>query len=148
MSYFANLDENNVVVRVICIPENACEDESGVEQDTIGCTFCKSLHKDENGDPLTDENGSRVDPTGLWIRTSYNSNIRKCFAGIGYKYNDTDDAFEPPKPHPSFVLDKTTYTWKPPVALPADAIENGGTVSYMWNFDDETWVDSASPPNS
>lgn len=139
MAYFANLDDNNVVLRVICIPEESCENENGVEQDDIGCAYCKSLHKDENGDPIRNQAGLPLDPTGLWVRTSYNAKIRKIFAGPGCTYNSADDAFEPPKPHKSFLLDKTTYTWKPKVDLPADATENGGSVDYIWDNEDEVW---------
>ena len=80
---------------------------------------------------------------GEWIQTSYNTfggvhklggtPLRKNYAGIGYTYDKTRDAFIPPKPFPSWTLDEDTCLWNPPVAYPTD------DKSYQWNEATQTW---------
>jgi len=93
---------------------------------------------------------SYVDSTpGTWIQTSYNTKkgqhktggtpLRKNFAGIGYSYDETRDAFIPPKEFESWVLNEDTCVWESPVALPDDALENGGSVRYTWNEETQSW---------
>lgn len=94
MAHFAELDKNNFVLRVIVINNNDITIE-GVESEAIGIKFCKSLLG------------------GDWIQTSYNGNIRKNYAGIGYSYDETRDAFISPNPkcHPEVVLDEAACQW-------------------------------------
>jgi hypothetical protein len=66
-------------------------------------------------------------------RTSYNGNYRKNYAGIGYTYDEELDAFIPPKPYNSWVLNKETALWEPPVQYPDDG------KAYLWNEQDMTW---------
>ena len=70
---------------------------------------------------------------GVWKQTSYNSNTRKHFAGIGYTYDQSRDAFIPPQPYPSWTLDEATCDWKPPVPRPAGP---------GWRWDEATmeWI--------
>ena len=71
----------------------------------------------------------------LCKRTSYNGNIRKRFAGIGYIYNDRLDAFILPKPYPSWTLNDETADWEPPVPKP-------DSVGYfVWNEEQQRWED-------
>ena len=70
------------------------------------------------------------------VRTSYNGNIRKNYAGIGYTYDEDRDAFIPPKPFASWVLDEETCRWEAPVAYP-DAAEGE---FYTWDEDTTSWV--------
>jgi len=71
----------------------------------------------------------------LCKRTSYNSNIRKRFAGIGHTYDDRLDAFVPPKPYPSWTLNDETADWEPPVPKPE-------SVGYFeWNEEQQRWED-------
>ena len=67
-------------------------------------------------------------------RTSYNGNIRKNYAGIGYAYDTVRDAFIAPKPWASWVLDEATCRWLAPVARPSE----GGP--WSWDEDTESWV--------
>jgi hypothetical protein len=67
-------------------------------------------------------------------RTSYNANIRKNYAGIGYLYDPIRDAFIPPKPFPSWVLNETTCQWEAPVPYPTDYKD------YEWNEETCNWV--------
>lgn len=71
----------------------------------------------------------------LCRRTSYNSNIRKRFAGVGYIYNDRLDAFVPPKPYPSWVLNDEIADWEPPVPKPDSA------GYFEWNEGQQRWED-------
>ena len=78
MAHFAQLDDNNVVLRVIVVHNNDCKDAEGNESEAVGVAFCQSLLG------------------GNWKQTSYNGNMRGVYAGIGYTYNPTLDVFEPP----------------------------------------------------
>lgn len=78
MAHFAELDENNVVKRVIVVANKDTSDANGVEKEYIGKAFCERLFG------------------GNWVQTSYNGNFRGCYAGIGYTYDATKDEFVPP----------------------------------------------------
>jgi hypothetical protein len=69
---------------------------------------------------------------GDWVQTSYNANIRKNFAGIGFTYDRIKDAFIPPKPFASWTLNEDTYLWEPPVPMPTDK-------PYDWDEDTLSW---------
>jgi hypothetical protein len=72
-------------------------------------------------------------------RTSYNANIRKNYAGIGYLYDPIRDAFIPPQPSPSFTLNETTCQWEPPVVHPA--FDEADPKFYIWDEDTTSWVE-------
>tara|TARA_R110000803_G_scaffold70027_1_gene132693 strand:+ start:952 stop:1272 length:321 start_codon:yes stop_codon:yes gene_type:complete len=80
-------------------------------------------------------NSGAVGDSFLWVQTSYNNNFRKNYAGIGYTYDKTRDAFIAPKPHPSWTLVEDTCQWTAPTAYPDD-----GKV-YEWNEDTTNWVE-------
>ena len=73
------------------------------------------------------------DSAGTWLETKIDGSIRKNYAGIGYTYDSTRDAFIPPKPYESWTLNESTCQWESPVAYP-DA-----TKLYTWNETDQTW---------
>lgn len=95
MSHFAELDENNIVLRVL---------------------VCDNSMPNEGYDWLIETFG------GTWVQTSYNANFRKNFAGIGYKYDQQLDAFIAPKPFDSWVLNEETAQWEAPIPYPADGV--------------------------
>jgi hypothetical protein len=113
MSHFAQIDENNIVTQVIV-----------VEQDVLDTGLF--------GDPST------------WIQTSYNTQggvhtqggtpLRKNYAGIGFTYDATRDAFIPPKPYNSWTLNEETCLWDAPTPMPT------GDTPYVWDEDTLTWV--------
>lgn len=70
---------------------------------------------------------------GTWIETKEDGSIRKNYAGIGYTYDETKNAFIAPQPYESWTLNKTTFKWKPPVAYPNDG------KMYNWNETDQQW---------
>lgn len=115
MAHFAELDANNVVLRVIVVDTKDNSTADGVEKESIGQAFCERLFG------------------GTWLQTSYNNNIRKRYAGIGFTYDAALDAFIPPKPYPSWTLDNATADWVAPVPYPTDG------KSYVWNESTQTW---------
>jgi hypothetical protein len=92
MAHFCQLDENNVVTQVIVVDNKDTADASGVEKEHIGAAFCEKLLG------------------GTWKQTSYNGSIRKNYAGLGYTYNTDIDAFVPPKPFASWLLNERNST--------------------------------------
>ena len=121
MAHFAELDANNVVTRVIVVSNADTSDANGVEKEHIGAAFCERLLG------------------GTWKQTSYNANFRKRYAGIGYTYDASLDAFVPPKPFASWTLNNTTADWQAPVPKPDD-----GKV-YVWNESTLSWDESVAP---
>lgn len=94
MSHWAEIDENNIVVRVL-VGNNSEPDEGEAFMNSLG---------------------------GTWVKTSYSGSIRKNFAGIGMSYDEERDAFIAPKPFPSWILDEETCKWEAPVPYPTDGI--------------------------
>lgn len=121
MAHFAELDANNVVTRVIVVGNADTSDANGVEKEHIGAAFCERLLG------------------GTWKQTSYNGNMRKRYAGIGFTYNEALDAFVPPKPFASWTLNNTTADWQAPVAMPTDG------KNYVWNESTLSWDESELP---
>jgi hypothetical protein len=79
-------------------------------------------------------NSGAVGDSFLWIQTSYNGNFRKNYAGVGYTYDKTKDAFIAPKPYPSWTLVEDTCQWEAPVSYPTDG------QSYSWDEDTTAWA--------
>ena len=117
MAHFAELDSNNVVLRVVVVDNKDTADANGVEKEHIGAAFCERLFG------------------GTWKQTSYNGSIRKRYAGIGLTYRADIDAFVPPQPFPSWTLDADA-NWQPPVAMPTDG------KMYSWDEQTQQWVES------
>lgn len=103
MAHFAEINENNIVTRVVVVDNSYLIDQNGKENEDLGIAFC-----------CTYFNNSTRNNSYKWLQTSYNGNFRKNYAGVGFTYSYLDDAFIPPCPDESFVLDKTTFTWKLP----------------------------------
>jgi hypothetical protein len=118
MANFAQL-ENNKVVQVICVHNNELLDENGVESEEKGIVFCKNIFGENT----------------VWKQTSYNNNIRKNFAGIGYTYDKIRDAFIPPKAYLSMIFDEQTCTWIFPVPYPTD------NKVYEWDEITTSWIE-------
>ena len=117
MAYFAQLDENNEVIQVIVVNNSDILDQTGEESEEVGIEFCKNLlGRDTN-----------------WVQTSYNSNFRKKHASIGDTYDEFRDAFIPPKPYSSWILNEDTLFWESPIPHPNDDNE------YVWNEETQTW---------
>jgi hypothetical protein len=117
MAYFAKLGTGNIVENVISINNAVITDANGVEQEQLGNDFINKLYNTRD----------------VWKQTSYNRNFRKNYAGIGYQYDQQRDAFIPPKPFNSWILNEDTCRWEAPVAYPQD--DN----RYTWNESTLTW---------
>ncbi len=111
MAHFAKLGVGNIIERVEVVSNDVATNEQ------TGVDFLNNLY------------GTR----DTWKQTSYNGNIRKNFAGIGFTYDQTRDAFIPPKPFNSWTLDEDTCLWEAPVAYPDDDNE------YTWNESTKQW---------
>jgi hypothetical protein len=117
MASFAKLGTGNIVEQVISINNAVITDVNGVEQEQLGLDFINKLYNTRD----------------VWKQTSYNNNIRKNYAGIGYSYDQTKDAFIAPKPYTSWILNEDTCRWEAPVAYPDDGER------YTWNEETTTW---------
>jgi hypothetical protein len=106
MAHFAELDENNIVLKVLVTPND---------------------EPDEGYSWLVENLG------GTWVKTSYNGNIRKNYASIGFYYDEELDAFIPPKPLNSWILNPETCNWQPPTESP------DSTLPYFWDEDSLSW---------
>ena len=126
MASFAKIGLNSKVIEVLSVVNEVLHDSNGIEQEAIGIDFLTKL----TGYPL-------------WKQTSYNTHggvhslggtpLRKNHAGIGYTYDEDRDAFIPPKPFNSWVLNEDTCIWKAPVVKPND------NNNYAWNESTLTW---------
>jgi hypothetical protein len=120
MASFAKIGLNSKVIEVLSVHNNVLKDSNGVEQEVNGIDFLTKL----TGYPV-------------WKQTSYNTHcgvhssggtpLRKNHAGIGYTYDETRDAFIPPKPFNSWILNEDICNWTAPVAMPED------NNIYSWN---------------
>ena len=130
MASFAKIGLNNKVIEVLAVNNNELKDSNGVEQEVNGIDFLTKL-------------------TGwaIWKQTSYNTHggvhssggtpLRKNHAGIGYTYDENRDAFIPPKPYTSWVLNESTCLWQAPVTMPATELEENQY--YFWNESIVNW---------
>lgn len=116
MAHFAEIGLNNVVQQVIVVNNNELLDENNHEQEIKGQNFCRNLLG------------------GTWIQTSYNASFRKNYAGIGFIYDSTRDAFIPPKPFNSWILNEDTCQWSAPIPMPNDSNE------YFWDEATQSWI--------
>jgi hypothetical protein len=126
MASFAKIGLNGKVIEVQSVVNEVLHDANGVEQEAIGIDFLTKL----TGYPI-------------WKQTSYNTKggvhlsggtpLRKNHAGIGYTYDEDRDAFIPPKPFKSWVLNESTCLWEAPVAMPNDGQK------YSWNEQNQSW---------
>jgi len=118
MAHFAELNIDNIVQQVLVVSNSDIVDSNGIESEEIGIGFLKKL----------------LGADTTWKQTSYNGNFRKNYAGIGYTYDEQRDAFIPPKPYPSWILNEDTYLWDPPIPYPNDDKQ------YYWNEETLSWV--------
>ena len=118
MAHFAKLGTGNIVEKVEVVHNDiATTEQAGVD-------FLNTLYKTRD----------------VWKQTSYNVNFRKNYAGVGFTYDQTRDAFIPPKPFNSWILNEETCLWEAPVAKPEltqEQIDNNNY--YIWNEETKQW---------
>ena len=118
MAHFAKLDKDNIAIDIVCVNNIEMLASDGSESEMMGIAF---LIKWSGG-------------YSNWKQTSYNGKIRKNYASIGYTYDIQRDAFIPPQPFPSWVLNENTCLWDAPVPMPADG------QLYQWDENTSNWV--------
>jgi len=116
MAHFARVIDS-AVVKIHVVANEVITDDEGVEHEESGQAFLADLHG--------------YQPEEL-IQCSYNANFRNCYPGVGFTYNQALDAFIPPTPYPSWVLDEETCLWEAPVPMPEDG-------DYTWNESTQSW---------
>jgi hypothetical protein len=119
MAHFAKLDENNIVLEVNVVSNDTIDNLPFPESEPVGIQF------------LTEWSGGYTN----WKQASYNASFRKNFAGIEFTYDSVLDAFIPPKPYPSWLLNTNTAQWEPPVPYPNDG------KMYRWDEENQSWVE-------
>ena len=115
MAHFAELGENNKVLRVIVVTDEENLDADGNENEVFGAKFCRELLG------------------GTWKQTSYNNSFRKRFTGVNFTYDSEKNAFIPPKPFSSWTFNETTLDWDAPVPRPDDGN------NYVWDEPTTSW---------
>jgi len=118
MAHFARVNENWIVEEVIVVSNDVIKDDAGIECDWLGEQFCQSLY------------GAYT----KWIQTSYTGRIYKNYASVGYTFDPHRNAFIPPKPYESWLLNEDTCRWDPPVPYPTDG------KTYVWDEEVIGWV--------
>ena len=118
MAHFAHLNETNQVIRVSVVNNDVITDSDGNEQEQLGVDFLTQLNSG----------------LGWYKQTSYNGSFRKNYAGVGFTYDSTRDAFIPPQPYNSWILNETTCKWQSPIPYPDD------DKNYTWNEDIINWA--------
>mgnify|MGYP003962228233 CR=1 FL=1 len=126
MAHYAELDALQRVVRILVVDDINTQDKNGGEVESVGARYLNRAFG------------------GTWLQTSYNSvgsehrepgtPFRKNYAGIGYTYDQSRDAFIPPKPYPSWVLNEDNCLWDAPTPMPDD------DQRYMWNEETQAWT--------
>jgi len=111
MQYFAQLDDNNIVINVMTIDDNECRTANGTVLEEIGIGFCKKL----------------LGPNTKWKQTYPDESNRKRFSRVGDSYDEALDAFISPKPYPSWILNEETCKWESPIGPP----ELSGEISML-----------------
>jgi hypothetical protein len=118
MANFVQLNGSYTVIEVNVINNDVIDNLPFPESEPVGAAFLQSLF------------GS----TTVWKQTSYNANFRKNYAGIGYTYDPVLDAFIPPKPYLSWLLNTTICQWQAPIPYPNDGKD------YYWDEATLSWV--------
>ena len=119
MAHFAKLDENNKVINVIVVSNDMLIGLDGKEKEENGINFLNSTFG--------------FHPR--WVQTSYNANFRKAFASVGNIYDAENDGFIPEQPFKSWIFNKSSWEWEPPIEHPSD------NKSYVWDEENTKWVE-------
>jgi hypothetical protein len=118
MAHFCQIDNDNIVTQVIVVADADCAGGQFPESDPVGAAFCHNLLG------------------GVWKQTSYNSNFRKRYAGIGHKYDSALDMFIAPQPYASWTLD-AQGDWQAPTPMPEG--------QHTWDEEGQQWIAAEQP---
>jgi hypothetical protein len=123
MAHFAKLNDSNIVIAVHVVNNDVITID-GVESEQAGIDFLSELYGHNK-----------------WKQTSYNGNFRTRYAGVGFSYDENFDAFIPPKPHDSWILNVQTKIWEAPIPMPEDHGYGEGKKLYKWDEETLSWVE-------
>ena len=118
MAYFAKVVDG-IVVEVLAVSNDDAPDPAPENSEALGQAFLESIGLE-----------------GEWLQTSFNATFRKHFAAIGYTYDEALDAFIPPKPYESWILNEETCQWEAPIPMPQ-------TGHHMWDTEINNWTEVA-----
>jgi hypothetical protein len=116
MAHFAQLNNHDIVITVNVVNNSDIDDLPFPESEPVGILYLQNLYG----------------PETVWKQTSYNGNFRKHYAGVEYTYDAQLDAFIPPQPFPSWVLNTETCLWESPTPYPSDGV-------HIWNEQTLSW---------
>lgn len=119
MAHYARINSENIVTYVTPIPNEMITDENGIEHEHRALAHLYVTIPNSAND--------------RWVQTSYNNNFRVRYAGLGYTYNESLDAFIPPKPYESWTLNEEIVNWEAPVQYPTDGN------FYKWDEENLKW---------
>ena len=122
MAHFAEIDSEGTVQRVLVV-SNTVTYQGDEEVEELGIAYLQNMFPDTD-----------------WVQTSYNDNFRKRYAGKGYKYDVERDAFIPPQPFPSWLLNEESLSWEAPFPMPDD------DKFYKWDEENQSWVETDEQP--
>ena len=117
MAHFAEIDSEGTVQRVLVLSNDRIT-QDGEEVEELGTAYLQNMFPDTD-----------------WVQTSYNNNFRKRYAGKGMKYDVERDAFIPPQPFPSWLLNEESLSWEAPFPMPDD------DKFYKWDEENQSWVE-------
>jgi hypothetical protein len=138
MAHFARLNEDNIVVQVIVIKNERTQDGNGDEVESIGAAFCETIHE------------------GTWKQTSYNANMRGCYAGLGMTYMEnvatlgvaSTDIFIGQQPYPSWTIDPMVVEWKSPLGEPPGLTTSQVAANQFYEWDESAYQADTSDPKT
>ena len=122
MAHFVEINEEGIVQRGLVL-SNKIITQDGEEVEELGIAYLKNMFPDTD-----------------WVQTSYNGNFRKRYAGRGMKYDVERDAFIPPQPFPSWLLNEESLSWEAPFPMPDD------DKIYKWDEENQSWVEIEEQP--
>jgi hypothetical protein len=142
MAYFAKLNSDNVVMTVLKVDDADCLDSNNNESEAVGITFLQNSTGWTNWKQTSynTKEGKHYSSDGNTLSETQNKAFRKNYAGIGYTYDSTKDAFIPPKPFSSWVLNETKCVYEAPVTYPSTTTYGPDSFYHIsWNETDQRW---------
>ncbi len=126
MAHFAEVGDDNIVIRVVVVDDSTIRNSENKEDETLG------------------QANLEAQLGGTWVQTSYNNKFRVRFAGAGMIWDEGRNAFYLPSPFESWVFNEETFDWDAPTPLPEDAALGR---AYEWNEKNKQWEEDVRPPS-
>jgi hypothetical protein len=140
MAHFAELDENNIVLNLHVVNNNAIGNSEFPDSEEAGIEFLQRIFGEDKIFKQYSYNTRKNVHYGDDGQPDGKPAFRKNIAKIGGLYDESRDAFVEKQPFPSWTFSETTYTWEPPVEQPPCEEDDGAVLCYGWNEEQQTWV--------